>query len=174
MYCIVLVLVFVHSMRSFRLAQNSFAAEAAVLTTISDEMIRSWNVTPDFPRKSEVIGRIKNLLDQCQCAKGRPSKAAIAYTIFRLQLEHISDFAYSYKYLDTQSKKSEELRKDCERFQEDSMYTNEERMHFLRLNEFLKCYKVLVDRVLAIHHNLSNPVVQRRYPLRSNRGVGNH
>jgi hypothetical protein len=167
--------------RSFRIAQKSFAAEAAALTTISDKEIRSWKSNYDFPEKSIAVKQIQDLLDKCDRTFGPQNKVLMAYDVFRVNLKYISSFAYHPRYLATQSKKAEEMMMDCQIHMTNTLrFSQEERLRFTRFYEFLKAYKPLVERVLAIHHPSHTgtqqccvPVVAtpvRRYPLRSNRG----
>jgi hypothetical protein len=143
-------------MRSLRLAQRSFAAEAAQLTGISDLIVLSWptdvsRVDADAKRKAQDV--LRGHLDQVETTRGSQHKAKCAYELFRSLLPHLHLFAYHRRFLETQEAKCRELEEDCRMHMENPKYTREDCLTFLRLAEFCKAYGCLMKRILHILHN---------------------
>jgi hypothetical protein len=168
--------------RSIRIAQNSFAAEAASRTNVSDRTIRFWPSTletVDAERKSKVTKQLDVLLDRTATTRGSQNKVLLATEVFQIIQDNMCVYAYHRRFLESQLAKSEELMEDCKEHEKNPNYTQEEQLRFLRLYEICKAHRILCKRILDIHHVLPAPPTApfatrsapvRRYPLRSNRG----
>ena len=135
------------TMRSLRLAQKSFAAEAALLTDISDDTIQSWST--DHEQRRIVINRLIEELNAIHSTPKSPQKAAMTYDFFRYMLENLSHIACNRTLIEIQVTKMQHLMNQCN-ISMYEMYTNEEYQQFLRLSEFCKAYSVLCERILVL------------------------
>jgi hypothetical protein len=164
--------------RSIRIAQKSFAAEAAQHSNPSDKTIQSWPSTIDDSnreRLTPIVKDINDMFDDIRSTFGTSKKAEKASSLFLLIQKNLHLFAYHRRFLETQSLKCEEMMKVCSIHMINPSYSQEEILVFVRLTEICKAHKQFCQRVLAIHHptqsHANNQQSQiRRYPLRSNRG----
>jgi hypothetical protein len=165
--------------RSIRIAQKSFAAEAAQHSNPSDKTIQSWPSTiedSDRERLTPIVKDINDMFDDIRSTFGTSKKAEKASSLFLLIQKNLHLFAYHRRFLETQVLKCGEMMRDCCTHMTHVSCTQEDAIVFMRLTEICKAHKQFCQRILAIHHSTESHanVAQtqpRRYPLRSNRGM---